>query len=162
MGYFALRQYPFALSPALCLAAAFPHCVAASVTHLVSVEMIEGLVSMFRMRTNVAVTRVEAVINVTVEVVSSVEPRASSDENTASEPLGPIVSVRGTIVWSEVVVAVGAHRLWSDIDGDLCACRVRNAQQSGNQDRDGKKVPKVHVFLPRGEEKQLWCQTCTD
>jgi hypothetical protein len=56
-------------------------------------------------------------------------------------------SVRGAIVWSEVVVAVRAHRLWSDIDGDRCGCRARNAQQSDNQDRESKTCPIVHVSL---------------
>ena len=75
------------------------------------------------------------------------EPRAGSDEHTAGEPLGPVVAVRGTIVWGEVVVTVRAHRLWSNIDGDLCGCEARNAQQSGNQNRKGKKFPRVHLFL---------------
>ncbi len=41
--------------------------VAAPITHLISVEVIEGLVSPRRIWTNVAVMWVEAVINVTVE-----------------------------------------------------------------------------------------------
>jgi hypothetical protein len=90
--------------------------------------------------------RVEAVINVAVEVVGAMEPRAGSDEHTAGEPLGPVVAVRGTIVWGEVVVTVRAHRHWSNI-GDLCGCEARNAQQSGNQNRKGKKFPRVHLFL---------------
>ena len=63
--------------------------VAAPIPHLVSVEMIEGLVSAFRMWTSLAVMRIEAVINVAVEVVRTVEPRASSDEDAARKPLGP-------------------------------------------------------------------------
>jgi len=122
-------------------------CVAASITHLVSVEVIEGLVSAFRVWASIAVMGIEAVINVTVEVMSSVEPRAGSDEHTAGEPLGPIVSVRGAIVRGDVVVAVRATRLWSDTDGDLCGCRARNAQQSRNESRKGKEFPIVHVFL---------------
>jgi hypothetical protein len=121
--------------------------VAASIPHLVSVEVIEGLVSTLRMWTNVAVMWIEAVINVAVEVVGAVEPRAGSDEHTAGEPLGPIVSVWGAVVWGRVVVAIRAHRLCSDIDGDLCTCRARNAQQSGNQGRKGKEFPIAHVFL---------------
>jgi hypothetical protein len=46
-------------------------CMAASITHLVSVDVIEGLVSAFRMWTNVAVMRIEAVINMAVEIVGA-------------------------------------------------------------------------------------------
>ena len=91
-------------------------CVAASITHLVSAEMIEGLISTLRMWASVAVMRIEAVINMAVEIGRAVEPRASSDEHTAVEPLGPVVPI-----W--------ASRFCSDIDRDLCMCRARNAQQ---------------------------------
>jgi hypothetical protein len=93
-------------------------------------EMIEGFVSMLGMWTTVAVVGIETVIHVSVEVVRSVEPRAGSDEDTAGEPLGTIVSVWGTSVRGVVVVAIRARRLWPDIDGDLGAWRARNAQQS--------------------------------
>jgi hypothetical protein len=121
--------------------------VAASITHLVSVEVIKGLVSTIRMWTSVALMRIEAVINVAVEVVRTVEPRAGSDEHAAAEPLRPIVSVGGAIVRGEIVIAVRACWLRSDVDGDLGGCRVRNAQQSGSQGRDGKRFPIAHVFL---------------
>jgi hypothetical protein len=99
------------------------------------------------MGTSVAVMWVEPVVNVTVEVVGAVEPRAGSDEYATAEPLGPIVSVWGAVVRGEVVVAIRAHRLWSDIDGYLGACGARNTQQSGNQGRKGKEFPIAHVFL---------------
>jgi hypothetical protein len=105
-------------------------CVAAPITHLVSVEMIKGLVSTFRMWTSVAAMRIETVINVSVEVVAAVEPRAGSDEHATAEPLGPVVPVWGAVVWGEIVVAIRANRFCSDIDGDLCMCRARNAQQN--------------------------------
>jgi hypothetical protein len=121
--------------------------VTAPITHFVSVEVIEGLLSTFRMWTSVAVMWIEAVVNVAVEVVRSVEPRAGSDEQTAVEPLGPIISVRGAVIRGEVIVAIGTRRLWSDIDGDLGGRGPRDAQQSANHDRDGKKFQVAHVFL---------------
>ena len=93
-----------------CVASA---CVATSITHLVSVEVIEGLISTVRMWTGVAVMWIEAVINVAVEVVGAVEPTARSDEYAAAEPLGPVVPVWGAVVWSQVVVAIRANRLCS-------------------------------------------------
>jgi hypothetical protein len=89
--------------------------------------MIEGLISTRRMWTNVAVMWIEAVINVAVELVGAVEPRASSDEHATVEPLGPVVTIWGAVVWGEVVKAIRANRLWSDIDGDLGRCRPRDA-----------------------------------
>src|SRR5712664_592003 len=127
-----------------CLASA---CVAAPITHLVSVEVIKGFVSTVRMWTNVAVMWIETVINVAVEVVGAVEPRGDSDEHAAAEPLGPVVPVWRAAVWSEIVVAIRANRFCSDIDRDLRRCRARNAQQSRNQCRKGKKFPIAHEFL---------------
>jgi hypothetical protein len=126
---------------------AFAVFVAASITHLVSVEVIEGPLSTLRMWTNVAVMRIEAIINVAAEVVGAVEPRAGSDEHAAGEPLGTIVPIWGAVVWGEVVVAIRASRLYSDIDGNLGGCRARDDQQSGNQGGKGKDFPIAHKFL---------------
>jgi hypothetical protein len=109
--------------------------------------VIEWLVPTFPDMDQRSVIRIEAITDVAVKVVRAVEPRASSDEHTAVEPLGPIVSIRGAVVRGVVIVAVRAHGLWPDIDGDLGGCRLRNAQQSGNQCWNGKKSPVAHVFL---------------
>src|ERR1700757_4975603 len=93
--------------------------VPASIAHFVSVEMIKGLLTTFRMWTSVAMLRIEAVVNVTVEVVRTVEPRAGSDEYASAEPLGPVVPVRGAVVWRIVVVAIRARRFGADVDRDL-------------------------------------------
>jgi len=122
-------------------------CAAAAVTHLVSVEVIEGLVSTVRMWTSVSVMWIEAVINVAVEVAGAAEPRAGSDEDAAAEPFGPVVPVWRAVVRGHIVVAIRANRFCSDVDGDLSGCRARNAQQRGNQGRKGKKFPIAHVFL---------------
>ena len=66
--------HPFILSLPQFLAMASA-CVAEPITHLVSVEVIKSLVSTVRMRTSVAVMRIETVINVALEVVGAVEPR---------------------------------------------------------------------------------------
>ena len=119
-----------------CMASAFVTsvCVAAPITHLVSVEVIKGLVSTVRMWTSIAVMQIETVIDVALEVVGAVEPRAGSDEHAAAEPLGPVVPVWNAIVWGVIVVAIRASRFCSDIDRDLCMCRARNAQQDHSQD----------------------------
>jgi hypothetical protein len=137
----------FALSLPLFLAMASAACVASPITHLVSVEVIEGLVSAGRSWTNIAVMWIEAVINVALEVVGAVEPRAGSHENAAAEPLGPVVPVWRAVVRGHIVVTIGTNGFCSDVDGDLSGCRAGNAQQSGNQDRKGKEFPIAHVFL---------------
>jgi hypothetical protein len=137
-------------------------CVSASITHLVPVEVIEGLVSTLRMWTHVAVMWIEAVINVSVEVVGAVEPRAGSDEHATAEPLGPVVPVWRAVVWGHIVVAIRATRFCSDIDRDLSACRARDAQQSGNQGRKGKKFPIVHVFLLIPRKSNPGAKGCND
>jgi hypothetical protein len=114
--------------------------MAAPIKHLVSVEVIKGLVSTVRMWTSVAVMRIETVINVALEVVGAVEPRAGSDEHAASEPLGPVVAVWSAIVWGVIVVAVRASRFCSDINRDL------------SQDSKGKKFQIAHKFLLTSEK----------
>lgn len=104
--------------------------VASSIAHLVSVEVIECLISTVRMRTSVAVMRIEAVIDVALEIMRAVEPGACSDEHAAVKPLGAVIPVWCAIVRGEIVVAVWATRFWSDIDGDLRMRRARNAQQN--------------------------------
>jgi hypothetical protein len=118
--------------------------VGASITYLVSVEVIEGRLSTLRLWTNVAVMWIEAVINVAAEVVGAVEPRAGSDEHAAVKPLGTVVPIWGAAVGGEVVVAIRTSRLWSDIDRDLGGCRAR-AQQSGNQGGKGKDFVIAHI-----------------
>jgi hypothetical protein len=100
--------------------------VAASITHLVSVEVIERLISTRRMWTSVAVMWIETIINVAAEIVGAVEPRAGPDEHAAVEPLRPVVPIWGAPVWGVVVKTIRASRLWSDIDGDLGRCRPRD------------------------------------
>jgi hypothetical protein len=101
--------------------------MAAAITHLVTVEMIEGLISMFGMWTSVAVMWIKAIINVAAELVGAVEPGTGSDEQATVEPLGSVVSIWGAVIWGEVVKAIRANWLWSDIDGYLSRCRPRYA-----------------------------------
>jgi hypothetical protein len=126
---------------AACMAAA---CVTAPITHLVSMEVIEGHVSTPRKWTMVAVMWIEVVINVTVEVGGTVEPWAGSDENAAAEPLWPVVSIWSAVVRSRVEVTIGANRRCSDIDGNLSGRRARDAQQNANQDGKSKDFPMTH------------------
>jgi hypothetical protein len=124
--------------------------------------VIEGFITTLRMWTDVTVMWIEAVINVAVEVVRAVEPRASSDKNPAVEPLGSVVSIWGAVVWSEVVEAIRADRFWSDIHRDLGGCRAWDAQQSGNQSGKGKNFPISHKLFLTLEEGNRDAKHCAD
>ena len=84
--------------------------VSASITHLVSMEVIERLFAPLRMGTRVAVMRIETVIDVAAEVVRPMKPGAGSDKHAAVEPLWPVISVWCAVVWSEIVVAIRTPR----------------------------------------------------
>jgi len=127
----------FLAMAAACVASA--GYMAAPIPHLVSVKVIEGLISTVRMWTSVAVMWIEAVIHVTVEVGWAVKPRTGSQEHAAVEPLGAVVTVRGTVVWGDVVIAIRANRLCSYIDRDLSGCRARHAHDTSNQARKCKE-----------------------
>jgi hypothetical protein len=143
-----VKQHPFFSGLTLFLAMASACMAAVHVTaagtHLVSVKVIEGLVPTCRKWTTVAMMWIEAVINVSVEVVGTVEPGAGSDEDAAGEPCGAVVPVWGTVVWRVVEVAIRANRRRSDIDRNLGSCRAWDAQQSSNEGGKGKEFPIGH------------------
>jgi hypothetical protein len=67
--------------------------------------------------------------------IKTVKPRASTDEDTAGEPTGTVVAVRRARVRVISIVAVGAHRGWTNVSwadsnadhNSLCVCeRCRN------------------------------------
>ena len=101
--------------------------MASPVARLVAVEVIELLFAAPRQRTVVTVTRIVAVINMTVEVFGTVVPVASADEYSVHEPVWPVVAVGRTVIWSVVEVPIGAHRLHSKADGDLGLRSTRTA-----------------------------------
>jgi hypothetical protein len=90
-----------------------------SVTRFVAVEVVEGLGSALGHGAVVAVTGVVAIIDVAIEAVGAVEPRAGADEEAAVKPVGTVVPVGGAVVGRVVEVAVGAYGRGSDADGDL-------------------------------------------
>jgi hypothetical protein len=107
--------------------------VASPITHLVSMEVIEGLVSMLRNWTAVSVVWIEAVVHVAVKACGAMEPGAGSDEDTAGEPLGSVVPVGSAAVRRIVEIPIRARRRYPDINGDACRCRSRDTQHSDGQ-----------------------------
>ena len=69
--------------------------MAAPIPHFVAFELpwisplFRGLLANLRRRSVVAVVRVEGVVYMAFEVISSVKPRANANEDAAIEPFGP-------------------------------------------------------------------------
>lgn len=103
--------------------------IASPVTRFVCLEMVEALRAALRHRSSVTVMRVKAVVNMSVKAVSAVKPRAGSKKHSADKPIGPVITVRRTVVRGVVEIPVRAHRSRSDIyaDGHLGLCRRRTA-----------------------------------
>ena len=77
----------------------------------------------------VALAIVEFMIDVAVEMIRSVIPRASADEYSASEPLGPIIAIWSAVVRRSLVIPVGANRCCSDADYNLCMRFISESKQ---------------------------------
>ena len=97
-------------------------CMTAAVAGLVGMEFFgvtipsgARLVARVRIVAFVAMVRVEAVVDMAVEVSGAMEPWSGSDEGAAGEPLGAVVAVGGAAIGLDVVVAVRAG--WRDTNG---------------------------------------------
>jgi hypothetical protein len=92
--------------------------VTSPIARLVSLEVVEALRPMVRQRSNVAVVRIKAVIDMAVKAVRPVKPGASSKKHSAHKPIGPVVAVGSTIIRGIVEVPVRAHGSRSDVYAD--------------------------------------------
>ena len=95
--------------------------MAVAIARFIGAEVVELLIAACGERSVIAVTRIEAVIDVAIEAVRAVEPGAGSDEDSVGKPVGPVVAVGRAFIRRIVKVAVGANRGHSDADayGDL-------------------------------------------
>jgi len=67
--------------------------MAMPVLRLVSMEMVERLLTFYRRWSVIAVARIVAVVDMAIKSVRAVEPGASPDEHPTSEPIRPIVTI---------------------------------------------------------------------
>jgi hypothetical protein len=63
--------------------------------------------------------RMEMVIYMAAKAFGPVKPRTHADKHAASEPLWPVIAVRGAIVRRDVIVSVGTIRHRSNVNRDL-------------------------------------------
>lgn len=100
--------------------------MAVAITHLVAVKVFDvtvpscpGFFACPRILTVIAVVRVIVVVDVAVEVLRSVEPWASSNEDATGEPLRAVVAIRRAGIGRSLIVAVGAVGSYSNADSHL-------------------------------------------
>ena len=95
--------------------------VAAPVPRFVSLEVVEAFGAALGQRSNVAVMRIKAVVDMAEKAVRAVKPGASSKKHPANKPIRPVVAVRSTVIGGVVEVSVRTHGSWSDVyaDGNL-------------------------------------------
>lgn len=67
----------------------------------------------------IAFANIQRVIDVAVEMVGAVIPRAGADEDAVGEPFGSIIAVGRAGVRRRFIVAVGANRSRSDGDAEV-------------------------------------------
>jgi len=95
----------------------------------------------------VAVIGMEAVVNVTMEALRTVEPRTRTDEDAAIEPLGAIVTVGRAVVGWDVIVAVRAVGGDPDVDADLSLGGGRRDDEAGCDERSQGKQFQSHFVI---------------
>jgi hypothetical protein len=112
----------------------------------VTVEVVEGLGTALGHWACVSVSRIVTIVDVAVEAAVAVVPGTGTDEDSAGEPVGAIVAVRGTRVWGVVKVAVGADGCGSNADGDLSRCYRYTAHEGNREDGECQRLTYGHVF----------------
>jgi hypothetical protein len=113
----------------------------------VGLEVVERLRSVRRIRAMVAVMRVVAIVDMAIKPVRPVKPGSSSDEYSAYEPIGPIETIRCTVIGSVVVVAIGADRGHPDVDGYLRRRTRKPTQHERSEKRINNNFPMTHRLL---------------
>src|SRR5579872_7049790 len=71
-------------------------------------------------RAAVALAKVEMMVDMSVEMIRTVEPRSRSNEDPAGKPFRPIVAIWGAVVRRNLIVSIRTNRWLSDADGNLC------------------------------------------
>lgn len=103
----------------------------------------------------ISLSIIEMMIDVTIEVSWSVEPGTSSDKDTASKPLRPVITIRSAVIWRLFVIPIRTRRRNSDTHRNL---RVRlvswSSQHTNGRYRQRKILQRLHIFTS-------WCESCS-
>ena len=107
--------------------------VSMRIVHGITVKVLmvfHGMLSTRRKTPVIAVAVVEMMIHVPIEMLRPMEPRPSTYEYTAGEPLRAIVTVGSAVVRGILIVSVRTNRGRADSDGDLRGCGRNGSQCS--------------------------------
>jgi hypothetical protein len=93
--------------------------VAATVTGLIRLEMIERLRTTSGQRAFVSVMWIEAVIHVAMKTRRAVEPRAHTEKYAVNKPIRSVVPIRSTAIRRVIEISIWTDGRNPDIHGDL-------------------------------------------
>jgi hypothetical protein len=122
--------------------------VPASISRFVCMEVVEAPRPAFRQRSNVTVMRIKAVVDMAEKAVRAVKPGASSNKHPADKPIGPVITVRSTVIWGIVEVPVRTHGSRSDVyvNGNLGLHHRCTAQKASYENCESKRTDFEHDF----------------
>ena len=89
------------------MAAPVPNFISFEVVNLIEMFRLLGFLTTLRLWAGIAVFGMKTIVYMTPEVVRAMKPLASANENAACKPFRAVVAVGSTIIWSDVIVAVG-------------------------------------------------------
>jgi hypothetical protein len=118
--------------------------VASPVPRFVRVEVTERLLPSLWHRSPVTMMRIVTVIDVAVEAVRAMKPRASPYEDATTEPVRPIVAIRSTRIRGVVKIPVRANRRDSNVDGNLSRCYGHTTHHPNSESTKSKRLPSGH------------------
>jgi len=123
---------------------------AVHVMHCIAVKFLPVFHRMFAAcgeTSAVAVSIVETMIDMSIEMVGSVIPGACADEDTAGEPFWAVVAVGSAVIGRNLVVAVRANGRFSDADCNLCrSLRGRSQQETCRNRHKAEIFNCFHIF----------------
>ena len=109
--------------------------VTLAIAGFVAMKVIERPMATSWQGATIPVSWIKAIVHVTVETWTTMEPRTSANKDSAGKPVWPIVAIRSAIVRCIVEVPIGA-RGWpthADPNADL-----RRYWRSMNRERSGE------------------------
>ncbi len=120
------------------------------IMHSLAVELRAAICRMLTSRREVAVIAlpvVQVVIHMPVKTFTPMKPRPRANEDATVVPLGPIVSVRRTLIRRSLIVTIRAIWLSADFDRYLRRRRRRCRQEQARCNRHPRnQLENLHSF----------------
>ena len=122
--------------------------VTPTIPRLVCLKVVEALCSTRRQWSVVTVMGIEAIVDMAVKAMRAMEPRTGSNKHPANKPIGPVITVRSTVIRGIVEVTVRAHGSRPDVyaDRNLGLHHRRTAQEASYQSCESKHTDFEHDF----------------